>query len=109
MFDEVAFCGGGLVFIVVLWLVFACTKLWRTKRIHLDKMAHFAMFFGQFYLLGRVFVVNRQSQFFGLWLCFGRWSVNYARDFYCTHDGCLGRRGGHGKGDIGGALFVCAS
>lgn len=69
-------------FVAVVWFLLSCYGLFLRvpssgvpNVIHLDKMAHFAMFFGQFYLLGRVFVVNRQSQFFGLWLVALLWAV----------------------------------
>lgn len=69
-------------FVVVIWFLLSCYGLFlRMPSVgvpsvsHLDKVAHFAMFFGQFYLLGWAFVVKQRAGFVRLWLIALGWAM----------------------------------
>ncbi len=72
----------GLWLLVLMWFILSCYGLFlrtpsgATPSIHhLDKVAHFGMFFGQFYLLGVLLNAKNKVQMWRLW-CLGlMWAV----------------------------------
>ncbi|STZ07248.1 Predicted integral membrane protein [Moraxella caprae] len=71
-----------LWFAVLLWFGLSCYGLFLRvpsgqvpSVSHLDKVAHFAMFFGQFYLLSLLFNINTKTKALYLWAVALGWAV----------------------------------
>lgn len=64
-----------LVWIIVLWVVFTPHKYQSENINHVDKVAHFGVFFGQFCLLGHLLNINNKTKALFLWVVALLWAV----------------------------------